>query len=254
MNTIKKFSIYCAIIASSTNVMAQAPHTSYFMESMPTRHQLNPALTPEYNYVNLPLIPALSGIQIGLNSNVGMANFLYPRGNELVTGLHSSVSDDEFLNNIHRKNVIEANIKLNLLSFGFAKWGGYNTFDLSVRSQTSMNMPYELFEFAKVGQKNGEATSYDISGIGVNTYNYAELAIGHSHKITDKLTIGAKFKFLAGVLHASAEIDELNVSMSQDKWQIQEKGRIFTTPAAQINYKDNGEIDDFDFDAGSLTI
>ena len=252
MNTIKKFSIYCAIIASSTNVMAQAPHTSYFMESMPTRHQLNPALTPEYNYVNLPLIPALSGIQIGLNSNAGMANFLYPRGNELVTGLHSSVSDDEFLNNIHRKNVIEANIKLNLLSFGFAKWGGYNTFDLSVRSQTSMNMPYELFEFAKVGQKNGEATSYDISGIGVNTYNYAELAIGHSHKITDKLTIGAKFKFLAGVLHASAEIDELNVSMSQDKWQIQEKGRIFTTPAVQINYKDNGEIDDFDFDAGSL--
>ncbi len=253
MNTLSKKLIYTFTgICLSANAVAQAPHTSYFMESMPTRHQLNPALTPDYNYVNMPLIPALSGIQIGLNSNVGVANFLYPRGNELVTGLHSSVSNDEFLDNIHRNNVIEANLKLNLLSFGFAKWGGYNTFDLSVRSITNMSLPYELFEFAKVGQIDGGPTSYDISGIGMETYNYAEIAVGHSRKITDKLTVGAKFKFIGGVLHASAKIDELNVSMSQDRWQIREKGRIFTTPALQIKYKENGELDDFDFDAGSL--
>lgn len=253
MNTIKKLTyLSAAVIAISTNIKAQAPHSSYFMESMPTRHQLNPALTPDYNYVNMPLIPALSGIQIGVNSNVGMANFLYPRGNELVTGLHSSVSSDEFLSNIHRNNAIEANIKYDLISFGFAKWGGYNTFDLSARSKTGLTLPYELFEFAKVGQVNGEATSYDISGIGIDSYNYVELALGHSRKITDKLTVGAKFKFLGGILHAGAEIDEMKVSMSQDRWQIQEKGRIFTTNAVQIKYKDNGEIDDFDFDAGSL--
>lgn len=245
-NIIKKLAYICTGLAITTSAVAQAPHTSYFMESMPTRHQLNPALTPNYNYVNLPLIPLFSGIQIGLNSNVGMANFLYPRGNELVTGLHSSVSNDEFLGNIHRNNIIEANIKYNLVSFGFAKWGGYNTFDLSAHSITNMNMPYELFEFAKVGQINGEATTYNIPDLAISTYNYAELAIGHSRKITERLTVGAKFKFLAGIVHASAEINELNISMSQDKWQIQEKGRIFTTPGIQINYKDNGEIDNID--------
>ena len=245
-NIIKKLAYICTGLAITTSAVAQAPHTSYFMESMPTRHQLNPALTPNYNYVNLPLIPLFSGIQIGLNSNVGMANFLYPRGNELVTGLHSSVSNDEFLGNIHRNNIIEANIKYNLVSFGFAKWGGYNTFDLSARSITNMNMPYELFEFAKVGQINGEATTYNIPDLAISTYNYAELTIGHSRKITERLTVGAKFKFLAGIVHASAEINELNISMSQDKWQIQEKGRIFTTPGIQINYKDNGEIDNID--------
>ena len=64
--------------------------------------------------------------------------------------------------------------------------------------------------------------------------------------IDDIYGLGAKFKFLAGIVHASAEINELNISMSQDKWQIQEKGRIFTTPGIQINYKDNGEIDNID--------
>lgn len=246
MNTIKKITYTAVLLFAAATANAQVSHSSYFMENMPTRHLMNPALTPDFNYVNLPLLPALSGIQISANSNIGFGTFLYPRGNELVTGLHSSVSSDEFLNNIHRNNVIEADIRYNLLSFGFAKWGGYNTFGLNVRSFSGIYLPSQLFEFAKLGQNNGETTSYNINNIGIRTYNYAELAIGHSHKITDQLTVGAKVKFLAGVVQAEAEINDLNIHMSQDKWQISHTGKIFTTNLLKMRYKENGEIDELD--------
>ena len=244
--TIKKLIYTATICLSILSTEAQVNHSAYFMENMPNRHLMNPALTPDFNYVNLPLIPLFSGMQIGLNSNIGMGTVLYPRGNELVTGLHSSVSADEFLGNLRKNNAIEADVRYNILSFGFARWGGYNTFGLNVRSVTGIYLPKQLFEFAKVGQNDGATTEYDINNLGLNTQNYAELALGHSHKITDRLTIGAKVKFLVGLVHASAEINDLNVYMSQDKWQIHHNGRLFTSNLIKINYKDGGEIDDIE--------
>lgn len=223
---------------------AQNPHVSYFMENMPTRHELNPALTPEFGYV---AIPVLSGLHMGLNSNVGLNDFLFSRNGELVTGLNSQISAADFLGGLKDKNYMEMNLKLNVLSFGFKKWGGYNTFSVNVRSNTGVNLPYELFEFAKVGQVDGAPTSYDINGIRISSTNFVELAIGHSRQITDRLRAGAKFKYLAGVAKADMEVEQMNVYMSEDKWSVSDRGQMFTTGFADIRYKENGEIDDFDF-------
>lgn len=239
-----RYIVLLLIAATFTcKMQAQAPHSSYFMENMPTRHLLNPAFTPDFNYVSLPV---LGNMQVRLNSNVGLGAFLYPNGDELVTGLNQIVSADEFLDNLHKKNTIEADIRVNLVSFGFSAWGGYNTFDLSARSITGVYLPYELFEFAKVGQINGNTTQYNIKNLGVQTSNYAEFAFGHSRKITDRLTAGAKVKFLAGILHSKAKIENLDVYMSGEKWEIKESGELFTTNGLDIQYKENGEIDDFD--------
>lgn len=243
MRRIRLYTVFVAA-AAFMQLPAQNPHVSYFMENMPTRHELNPALTPEFGYV---AIPVLSGLHMGLNSNVGLNDFLFSRNGELVTGLNSQISAADFLGGLKDKNYMEMNLKLNVLSFGFKKWGGYNTFSVNVRSNTGVNLPYELFEFAKVGQVDGAPTSYDINGIRISSTNFVELAIGHSRQITDRLRAGAKFKYLAGVAKADMEVEQMNVYMSEDKWSVSDRGQMFTTGFADIRYKENGEIDDFDF-------
>ena len=244
---VNKIIISAVVALSSATAFAQAPHSGYFMDSMPNRHQLNPAFANEYNYVNMPIIPGFSGLAVGMNGNIGLDKFLFKRNGELVTGLNNQVSAEEFLGGLNDNNYMEANVTYDIFSMGFKKWGGYNTIGLSVKSNTGIGLPYDLFDFAKRGQVGGEYTAYDISDMKVRTNNYAELAFGHSHALSSKVSIGAKLKYIAGIAHADMKINQMDVTMGADKWTIREAGEMFYSEALDIIYKENGEIDDMDF-------
>ena len=97
------------VYAVSFMAFAQESHTSYFMEGMVKRHELNPALSSNCNYVSIPVIPVFSGLAIGANSNLGADKFLFKRNGEIVTGLNSAVSADEFLGGLKDNNTLELN-------------------------------------------------------------------------------------------------------------------------------------------------
>ena len=54
---------------------AQTLRTSYFLESMPMRHRLNPALVSDRGYIS---IPAIGNINAATQSNVGLTAFRCP--------------------------------------------------------------------------------------------------------------------------------------------------------------------------------
>ena len=87
-HNIKYILSVCIGIALTMGLSAQTLNSSYFMEKMTKRNQLNPALKTPNGYVSFP---ALGNFYLGVNSNLGLGTFLYPRGNELVTFLHPSV-------------------------------------------------------------------------------------------------------------------------------------------------------------------
>ena len=135
MKIYKRLASLAVASAVAISAMAQNSNSSYFMESMANRHEINPAFTPDYNYVS-PL-PALGGMLIGSNSNIGVSDFLFKHNGQLVTGLNQAISADEFLSGLKNGANLDLNMKLNSLSFGFKKWGGYNTFGLSVHSRAA---------------------------------------------------------------------------------------------------------------------
>ena len=45
--------------------------------------------------------------------------------------------------------------------------------------------------------------------MGMYSNSYAEIALGHSRKIMDKLTVGAKVKFLLGIYNADFHINDM---------------------------------------------
>ncbi|MCH5327419.1 MAG: hypothetical protein J1E02_00220 [Coprobacter sp.] len=239
--------IGCAV---AVGVSAETLHSSYFLERMPYRYRLNPALINDYGYLSFPV---LGDISFGVNSNLSLSRFLFPQGDGLVTGLHPSISSDKFLGGLKKKNTLGMDFDLTLLSFGFFAFNGYNTFDLSFKSSTSMYLPKDIFTFLKTGQGKTGAAEYNFGNIALQSNNYAELALGHARHWNDRLDVGARLKFLIGGANIDARIDKMNLSLSDEAWRIRSHGYA-NVSVAGLSLKQNakGEISGFDLDSPGL--
>lgn len=240
------------LFGAFAGVSAQTQLGSYFLEQSPYRHQLNPALMPDRGYV---AIPALGNIEFNVNSPLSYKTFVYPsKGNKLNTFLSSEVDAKEFASKIKDANPLMLNVDLSILSFGFFKWNGYNTFDISLRSRNSFVLPGDLFLFLKNGNPV-EGNSYDLHNTAIRSNTYVELALGHARKITDQWTAGAKVKALVGAANLNARFDRLDLTMSEDQWRINALGATELSVAGIVLKEDeNGLVDGIDFDSGQLGV
>jgi len=224
MKHIRYYIIGCCL--STLSICASAQETSrsaYFLDGYSFRHELNPAFGGERNYIS---IPALGNFNIGAMSNVGVNTFLYkmPDGG-LTTFMNKNVSADEFLSKIHGKNKITFNNNITLLSAGFKAWGGFNTVSIGTRMDVGVNIPKGLLKFMKLGQ-TGPDTHYNFKDLTVDANALAEIALGHSRAINEKITVGAKVKFLLGLGNVYAKIDNMDVMMSDNQWVIKGNGQL----------------------------
>ena len=206
-------------------VKAQTAHSAYFLEGVPTIHKLNPALAPEYGYTTFPF---LGNINMGISSNVGVGTFFYPgEDGKLLNFLNSSVDAKEFLGDLKSQNKLVSNFDMDIVSFGFHKWGGFNTFGFSLHSSSGVQIPKDLFEFLKVGRQSvTDPTSYKIRDINLNSMIYSQVALGHSRRINEQWRVGAKIKGLLGWVNTNFNIDQMDITMdpTTSQWIINSKG------------------------------
>ena len=245
MNLLKKYILVTVVMAIAPIASAQTLHSLYFLEGNNQRNTLNPAFTSERGFVTFP---ALGNLSISANSNIGLGTFMTPRGNEMVTFMHESISNEDALSKFKKNNIIEANVDLNIITVGFNAWNGTNTIGLSVRSRTGAYLPKTLFSFLKEGQNMSGVTEYDFSDVAAKTMNYVELALGHARKINDKLSVGAKLKILVGGAYAEAHADDVKITMSGDRWMISQKSSLVGSKGLNFVTDNTGEITKVDFD------
>ena len=120
-HSIIKQLILLLCILGSYSLSAQNLRSSYFMDGMYYRHQLNPAFAAESNYINLPFF-VLGNFQVGTQGNVGVNNFLYKynqNGYNLTTFMNPIVGNDEFLNRLKSTNRLNASVSMPVIAIGF---------------------------------------------------------------------------------------------------------------------------------------
>jgi len=195
------------------------------MENATHRHLMNPALTSDKGYFSLPILGELS---MGLESNLLLSDFLYPseNGGKLITFLHPDVDATTFLSNLDASNYLNADIRTSILSMGLNTKIGYLTFDVASHANISMNLPYELFSFMKLGMTNGQGNEYNIRNLNIGTGAYVEASLGYARNIMDNFRVGAKLKYLAGIANVKAIVQEMEVNMSQEQWSISSNAKI----------------------------
>ena len=93
-----------------------------------------------------------------------------------------------------------------------------------MRVNEEMNLPKTLFEFLKRGQEGS------ISNFGATLESYLEAGFNYSFPLlNDRLYIGVRGKFLAGLARAQVNYDQFDISLQQDRWAVVTKGTIDVT-------------------------
>lgn len=261
-----KYSVAAVMLAVAGGAMAQGLNSAYYTEDYKFRHDMNPAFANSDNYVS---IPALGNVNVNVHGNFGyqdviMDNPMYPNTSDkkMTTFMNPYISASKALKGFSKgDNRIAGDVGIMLLSGGFSAFGGYNTIELSSKTSFGMSLPYELFEFAKnIGNK-----TYNIGDINVHAMSYAELALGHSRQINEKLRVGAKVKFLFGLGRADLKLQNMKADLApNDKWtvsgqavaDVSMKGFSYVTETDEYNDPDRGEYDkvgDVDLDGFGLS-
>ncbi|MBR4161126.1 MAG: hypothetical protein IKT87_05560 [Bacteroidaceae bacterium] len=195
-------------------VSAQNLNSAYFLDGYTYGHQLNPAKDYDRNgYVSFPV---LGNYNVGMTGNLSLTDFLKfdPKG-QLTTFMNPSISVKDALSGFSANNNLNMDMRMEILSFGFHAWGGYNTFSLGMRANSGINAPYELFEFAK----NLTNKDYDISDVSSTASVWSEIGLGHSRKVADAWRVGGKVKFLVGGARTKVQLKNAHLNLTgTDQW------------------------------------
>ncbi len=216
---MKKIYTLLAALLVTAGAAAQNP-SAYFMEGTTFRSQFNPAFAPLQGYFNTPI---LGCIQLNVGGGLSVDRLLFPRDGRLVSFLDPSVTVDESLSGLKKNNLLGLDTRINVLGFG-AFTRNHKSFwsvDVNLRVNAEFNLPRSLFEFSRQGKEGS------IANLGVSADSYAEIAGAYSLPLLDdKLYVGARVKFLAGLARAHVNFDRFDVSLQDERWAIDATGAI----------------------------
>lgn len=239
----KAYSILAALLL--TTVAAAQNPTVYFMEGSTLRSQYNPAFAPLRGYFN---VPALGGINVSTGGNLSVDRIFFPRDGKLVPLTDSSVSASDALSGLKSRNVLGADYRMNIIGFGAYRSDrkSFWSFDLNLRSNAEVNLPYELLDFVK----RGEAGC--IRDFGFTADVWLEAGFNYSFPLLDdRLYIGVRGKFLAAMAHARMQFDRFDATLDADRWAIEAAGSLdLFTRDMTVDYAPDGTFafDDLNYE------
>ena len=215
--------------AALSTLSAQDLETGYFLGGNPFAFRLNPAFQSERNILSVGL--GMTGV--GVSSNLGAGTLVYPMDGRLYLCLNDHVPADEFLGKLQRKNYLDLDAQVNLLTVGFWSGRDFFTVDFNVRSTEMVSLPYDFFRFLKGDKLAGEV--FEIGSTGLQAHNFAEAAFGWSRAF-GSLSIGARSKFIVGLLDADVMLDKMKVTVGEESWSVESQGVLnVSSPAVRTD-------------------
>lgn len=198
-------------------VYAQTEATGYFMNSIPQVTIHNPAFVPNYKFsVGLPF----SSMMMGYSNN----GFSY---NDLITKKDGNVSADlnKLVKSLADKNYITAVGQMDLLRVGFKiNPKLYIQVNATGKMYSRFQLPKEVASLFVEGTAPLVGTSSNFSPEGEGL-SYLETALSTSYQLNEKLTIGARIKYLKGIANATTDHSAMNIAVN-DNYEITASGDL----------------------------
>lgn len=196
---IVSFSCFCF---SAVPVCAQRGYTMNFLSQTPQQVKYNPAYYTSYNtYVGI------AGIQMQVNNDFLSINRL------LKKGVDTTVIDiQNFIGKAFNKNNLGLELGADLFQFGF-KINKKNQIHigLGVEGYANLQITKNTFSFLLRGpgyfMDRGETEA--LSGNSVDMNLYGVFSLGYSRMVTQKLSVGARIKFLSGIANVFTESSDV---------------------------------------------
>lgn len=257
---------------------AQYLRSSYFMEGTSARLQLNPGLQPTRGYFNVPIIGSFN---MSASSNVlGTSDII-----DVLDAGDDLFSNDKLFDRLKTDNRLNVNLNTDILSFGWYRGKGFWSVNVGLRADFGAALAKDMFSMMRtmngfaLEDVAGTNQSYSLSNQTLNMKAYAEIGLGYSRRITEKLTVGGRVKVLLGLARAEMNINQFDLNLdvpnpqyanyadyesrgelSPSDWygshyDYSANGNVITTlKGGGMTFDNDGMIDDFDLDAGDLGI
>lgn len=192
---------------------AQNLQSGYFDDNYLYRFQSNPAFGNEgHGFVAMP---GIGNLNVATNGTIGINHILYNVNGQTTTFLNPEVSASNVLDGLKDKSRLGVSLRETVIAFGFSGLGGYNTVSVNARADVGVALPKDIFRLAKQGVEN---STYDLSDLNVRGAGWAEIALGHSRQINEKLRVGATLKLLVGVGSVETNINSAKLQLREDTW------------------------------------
>jgi hypothetical protein len=225
-------------------VWAQTQNTLYFMNGIPQSNRINPARQLDCGfYIGIPILSPIS-TQVTSDPLV-YEDVIYPHPTEdsLITFLHPLGDQEAFLNKIKPLNVVLFDTRTSFLSIGFGTEAGFFSLDLTTRAEANLYFPGDLARLVLEGADEGGV--YNMDGMGPDLSGFDEISVGRSKAIGSKWQLGVRAKALFGFGNLSTTRSELEVSTSEELWNIQADMEFNASlPFAEVVYDEDGMIED----------
>lgn len=175
-------------------------------------------------------------------NNVGASSFIFPSGDKLVTGLHSSVSNEEFLGGLKAVNSMYSQMDYNLVSYGWkGRTRGFHTLEVGARVNYGLSVPKEIFQILKTGTAQ---SPYSLSSLRAFGNVYGEIAYGYSLPFGEKFSIGGRVKLLVGLNSVDVVTRRFNLTTSEEQYILDLDADIdLTNRNKKVGTDDSGYLD-----------
>ena len=208
---MNRFRMKSALLVAGLLMMGATAHaqylrTSYFMEGASTRLQMNPGLQPTKGYFNLPILGSLS---LGASSNVlGTSDII-----DVLDAGDDLFNNDKLYNRLKSDNRLNVNLNTDILSFGWYRGQGFWNVNVGLRADVGASIPKSMFEYLR-GLNNFNEVNGRFSNMNFDMNAYAEIGLGYSRQLTDRLTVGGRVKVLLGMGNLNLKFNSVSLDAS----------------------------------------
>jgi hypothetical protein len=235
MNKVLK---YLLILLFPVAVQAQSQLSTYHLNRVvPAASLLNPAFVPKYKItVGLDLYAGAHTDEVSISDIFGDRD---------ADGRYA-FDEERFLSKLKDQNDLEAYANGGL--FVGAKLGpGFASFSAGVRGASITRYSRE---FAEASLNGFNETGFELRDVGTSTLAFLEISGGYAYPVNDRLTVGARFKYLNGSV--SAESNELlgsALSSGDSIFSLAVENLSIST--AGFDAIDNGEVSELFFNGNT---
>lgn len=234
--------LYIYFLLISLSAFAQNQHLLYNFEGIPQAQLLNPSTEMPYRmHVGLPGLSHIYG-------SFGATNFAL-EDLFLPDGIPFRVKMDRLIAKTKNTDFIALNQQLEILSFGFAKdeetyfsGGWYQELD------AVSYMPKDLLDLLYYGNHPYPNRMFKASDLSLKLELLGVLHFGITKKISDRFTIGGRFKIYSSVVNVNSTHNEGTITTVEGdnniyRHQLSDANISFKT--AGIDREDDPKITDF---------
>ncbi|MGP8216110.1 MAG: DUF5723 family protein [Bacteroidia bacterium] len=219
------------------NSFAQQDLTLYNMEAVPQRIYDNPAFRPTDStiFIGLPLIS--SQYFNFSNSGFKYSDLMVQDGDSVKPNVSNMISK------LTKENYISIDYHTDIISFGFPIQKNYFSFNITEKVDIRLGYSQDFLNFIWKGNGDPSIIGQTVNlAPSLDAIHYREYGAGWSRKITDKLTVGGKLKYLYGEENISTNNTNASIYTDPNDYSL--------TAQSNINVNTSGiDNDEFKFNS-----